>query len=589
MKDRPTAHEDLISVLMKYAQEKPDDLACVYLLDGENEKTAITFSELDRQARAFAATLQKISRFGDRALLLYPSGLDFIVAFFGCLYAGVVAVPTTVPHLKRSTPRLKLMMDDAGAAIACTTQSVYEKIKLLVEDNPEFTKVHWVVSENIADEASLAWHPSHPRPDDIAFLQYTSGSTSFPKGVMITHNNLLQTIRDITIGAEFNEQTVMVSWLPIFHDMGLIYCLLSSLYSGRPCYIMSPVSFLEKPVRWLKAMSTFEATHTAAPNFAFDLCTRKITEDEKASLDLGNLKSVLNAAEPVRWETMKDFANAFKGTGFHFDAFTPGYGLAESTVKVSTKLVDCPPSYCSIDINATQENLIVFLPEGDPNSYKVVNCGVSSIGADIKIVNYETGSLTQKNEIGEIWIHSKSVAKGYWQNPEASKAAFQAMISNDDIGPFLRTGDMGFMHENELYITGRIKDMIIIQGKNYYPQDIELTVEKCHPALRPGCGAALAIQEQYGEKLVVVQEIKREYRKDTHLDEVSNKIRMAVAKNHGLRILAVTLIMPSTIEKTTSGKIQRSAVRESFLHGNLEILHQWHALDMVQKSNPAKK
>ncbi len=586
MTNATSREKNFLSIAMAHAEKTPDALAYIYLIDGEDQQVSITFGELDRQARAFAATLQKISKPGDRALLLYPSSLDFVVAFMGCLYAGVISAPTTVPHLKRSTPRLKLMMDDAKASIACTTQPVYEKISLLVADNPEFSNIQWVISESVPKSAAIEWKKPDIQPDDIAFLQYTSGSTSAPKGVIITNFNLLRTVEDIVFGSDFDNQSTMVSWLPIFHDMGLVYGLLAPLYGGRPCYIMSPVSFLEKPVRWLRAMSKYHATHTAAPNFAFDVCTRKVPEEEKSSLDLSALKFVVNAAEPVRLETMQDFAVAFKKSRFRYEAFAPSYGLAEVTVKATSKKIDQVPSYCSLDVNEIEKNRISFVPDQDPNSYKVVGCGWSAIGADIQIVNSETSQLCAGNEIGEIWIQSDSVAKGYWQTPKASKVTFQAMIAGYDGGPFLRTGDMGFIHERELHITGRIKDMIIIQGKNYYPQDIELTVEKCHEAIRPSCGAAFAITENGAEKLIVVQEVKREYRKSDELAEVANKVRMAVAKNHGLRVNAISLIMPSTIEKTTSGKIQRSATRESFLNKSLEVLYEWHAPDNTATGKP---
>jgi acyl-CoA synthetase (AMP-forming)/AMP-acid ligase II len=579
MTNTATQERNLVAIAIAHAERIPDALAYTYLVDGENQQVSITFGELDRRARAFAATLQKISKPGDRALLLYPSSLEFVVAFLGCLYAGVISAPSTVPHLKRSTPRLKLMMDDAKARIACTTQPVYEKINVLLADNPEFNDIQWIISETVPESAAVEWEKPDFQPDDIAFLQYTSGSTSSPKGVMITSFNLLRTVEDIVIGADFDDQSTLVSWLPIFHDMGLVYGLLTPLYVGRPCYLMSPVSFLEKPIRWLQAISKNHATHTAAPNFAYDVCTRKVSEEEKSTLDLSALKFVVNAAEPVRLETMQEFAAAFKKSGFRYESFTPSYGLAEATVKVSSKKMNQTPSYCSLDINEIERNRISFVADQHPNSYKVVGCGWSGIDADIKIVNFETGKPCASNEIGEIWIHSDSVAQGYWQNPEASKETFQARITGYNGGPFLRTGDMGFIHEGELYIAGRIKDMIIIQGKNYYPQDIELTVERCHNAIRPSCGAAFAITDGETEKLIIVQEVKREYRKSGDLPEVANKVRMAVAKNHGLRVNAISLIMPSTIEKTTSGKIQRSATRESFMQKNLEILYEWHAPD----------
>jgi acyl-CoA synthetase (AMP-forming)/AMP-acid ligase II len=575
---------NLVDIVKIHSKEKPDDIAYTYLVDGEDQEVHITFGELDRQARNFAAALQKVSQSGDRALLLYPSGLEFIVAFLGCLYAGIIAAPTTVPHLKRSTPRLKLMMEDANAKIACTTRAVFEKIQSMLDEDYEFNKVNWIINEDIPENIFDTWKEPEVQPDDIAFLQYTSGSTSSPKGVMISNFNLIRTIEDLVIGSEFNDTSVMISWMPIFHDMGLIYGLLTPLYAGRPCYIMSPVTFMEKPFRWLKAISKYNGTHTGSPNFAFDVCAKKISEEEKLSLNLDKLKYVINAAEPVRLQTMKNFWAAFEKCGFNYDSFVPSYGLAEATVKVSTKKVGQAPSYCTLDVNEIEQNKLVFLAEGDPNGYTNVGCGWTSIGADIQIVNPKTGELAAADEIGEIWIKSDTVAKGYWHNPKATLETFNASIPNYDGGPFMRTGDMGFIYKDELYIAGRIKDMIIIQGRNYYPQDIELTVEKCDPAVRPSCGAAFAIDDSVYEHLIIVQEIKREYRKNDNLQDTANAIRMAVAKFHGLRASAVVLIKPSTIEKTTSGKIQRHATRESFLHGALEVLYEWRAPNLPAKT-----
>jgi acyl-CoA synthetase (AMP-forming)/AMP-acid ligase II len=567
----------LMDVVRYHATHRPDQVAYVYLEDGESDEHPITFRELDRQARAFAAHLQSVVKAGDRALLLYPSGLEFIVAFLGCLYADVIAIPTTVPHLKRSTPRLLLMMKDAEAHVACTTQGVHEKIKFLAEENVEFQDIRWVISEEVDSDGAEKWLQPESQPDNIAFLQYTSGSTSVPKGVMITNFNLMRTIQDLQIGVQFEDDSVMVSWLPIFHDMGLIFGLLTPLYVGRPCYIMSPVSFLEKPFRWLNAISRHKGTHTAAPNFAYELCVRKITDEEKKELDLSRMVGAINAAEPVRLETMREFTKAFTPSGFRYEMFMPGYGLAEATVKVSNKKPGQAPAHCILDANQIQRNKLVFVPETDPNAYPNIGCGWTSIGADIRIVDPATNKPCLPDEIGEIWVQSDSVAQGYWKRPEVSEEVFRARLADSGEGPFLRTGDMGFIHDGELYIAGRIKDMVIIQGRNYYPQDIELTMEKCHPALRPSCGAAFAIDDGEAEHLIVVHEVRREFRKMDNFKEVADAIRMAVAKNHGLRVHAVVLITPSTIHKTTSGKIQRSAVREAFQNDSLEVLYEWRA------------
>lgn len=567
----------LMDALLFHAKQRPDKNAFTYLEDGEDIEISITFGELDRKARAFAAHLQSISQPGSRALLLYPTGLEFVIAYMGCLYAEVIAIPTTVPHLKRSSPRLLLMMKDAEADIACTTQGVYKKIQFLAEEHEEFKNIQWVISEHISERKSDEWIKPESKPENIAFLQYTSGSTSTPKGVMISNFNLLRTIQDMQIGFKADEDTIITSWLPLFHDLGLIFGLLLPILTGGKSYIMSPVSFLERPYRWLKAITKYRSTHTAAPNFAYDLCTRKITEEEKKTLNLRNITVATIAAEPIRLETMQNFSAAFEASNFNYNAFLPGYGLAEATVKVSGKEIGNRPAHCFLDADELERNNVVVVSESGRNAYPIIGCGWSSINADIRIVNPATNIQCPQNEIGEIWVQSDSVARGYWNNPEASMITFQARLADTHDGPFLRTGDMGFIHEGELYITGRIKDMIIIQGRNYYPQDIELTMEKSHEALRPSCGAVFALDDGKTEHLIAVQEVRREFRKSEKLKEVADSIRMAIAKNHGLRAHAVVLITPSTIHKTTSGKIQRSAVRESFSNKSLEVLYEWQA------------
>lgn len=569
--------KSLVDIVRYYASQKKDETAYVYLVDGEDHEAPISFSELDRQSRAFAATLQKITQPGDRALLLYPSGLEFIVAFLGCMYAGVIAIPTIVPHLKRATPRFRSMLGDAHAIVACTQQESFEKLRVLFNEYPEFHELKWVVNESIEAGSEDKWREVAVDTEELAFLQYTSGSTSSPKGAMITHRGLLETIRDLQLGLAFDNNSVAVSWLPIFHDLGLIFGLLMPLCMGRTSYFMSPMAFLEKPFRWLRAISKYKATHSAAPNFSFDLCIQKVTDEEKLFLDFSHLKSMVNAAEPIRLETMQIFSDVFRSCNFDFNSFTPGYGLAEATVKVSGKAHGQNISYCTLDANSLEKHKLAFLPEGAPKSYISVGCGWSSIGADIRIVNPGTKTQCSADEIGEIWVKSASVAKGYWGKPTETENTFQAYLLPSKEGPFMRTGDMGFIHNEQLHITGRIKDLIILQGRNFYPQDIELTIEKCHPAIRPSFGAAFAVEFNQVDHLVVVQEVKREYRKSGEFEEIANSIRMAVARNHGLRVQAVVLIMPSTIQKTTSGKIQRSATRDTFLIGDLETLYEWRA------------
>lgn len=567
----------MVHILRQRASENPDGLAYAYLENGVDVSARITWGELDRQARAFAVKLlAKGNQPGERAIMLYPSGLEFLAAFLGCLYAGIVAVPSIIPHLKRATPRLKAIITDADASIACTTQEMYDKIIPLVEDDPDFTRLSWVINEQVPPALADQWQPPDIACDTLCFLQYTSGSTSAPKGVMISHLNLLKTTEDLKIGAEFSADKTMVTWLPIFHDLGLIYGLLMPMLGGGKCYVMSPVTFLEQPVRWLAAVTKYGATHTGGPNFAYELCCQKITEEEKASLDLSQVIAFANAAEPVRLETMLKFHEAFKSCGLNPHAQRAGYGLAEATVKVSGQRVRQEMVFASLDVPALEANRVRLVDANAPNRYDFVSNGTSEISADLRIVNPVTMEPCAADEISEIWVQSDSVACGYWNRPEATKETFGARLASGE-GPFMRTGDMGFLLEGNLYITGRIKDMILVQGRNFYPQDIELTVEKSHPAMRPSCGAAFAVNDGQTDRLVIVQEVKREFRKAGDYTGMMNAVRMAVAKNHGLRAHSVVLILPGTIAKTTSGKIQRSAACQAYLGGELNVLAAWRA------------
>jgi acyl-CoA synthetase (AMP-forming)/AMP-acid ligase II len=570
--------QTLTDVLRHHAAVHPDQTAFIFLSDGENAEHKLTFGELDRQARAIAARLQSIASVGDRAVLLYPSGLEFIAMFMGCMYAGIVAVPSIIPHLKRATPRVSLILKDAGAKIICTTKEYFENLEPQFAEFPETKGIQWVVNETIPIEESGRWQIPPTDGNTLSFFQYTSGSTSMPKGVMITHTNLLWTIEDLRLGTDCTENDIIVTWLPIFHDLGLIFGLLTPMYAGGLCVMMSPVSFLERPYRWLYAITKYRATLGAAPNFAFELCANKVTDEELAALDLNSLRLIGNAAEPVRYETMLKFAKRFEARGFPYEKFCPSYGLAEATVKVSAPISGQPPKHYPLDGDALEKNKIVIVAPDHPERYDAIGCGWSSIGADIRIVDPVTRQLCAPDEVGEIWVQSGSVAQGYWNRPDVSEEIFKATLADTGEGPFMRTGDMGFIIDNDLFIGGRIKDMIIVQGRNFYPQDIELTVEKCHTAMRASFGAAFSVKDEHeAERLVIVQEVKREFRTLDNFDELINAIRMSVAKAHGLRAHSVVLIRPNTIHKTTSGKIQRIACRAAYLNKSLEVLAEWHA------------
>lgn len=566
--------ETLVDLLQTRAETHPNQLVYTYLEDGEIEGGMLTYGRLHTLASAIAAQLIALNAQNERAVLLYQPGLDYIVAFFGCLYAGVTAVPAYPPHPRRPMTRIKAILDDAQAQFALTTADSLDKLRSRFAEEPTFASLTWLATDTIDPALTETWQkPDVIGPDTLAFLQYTSGSTSTPKGVMISHRNLLSTITDMHRPWNHTPDSVMITWLPIFHDLGLIYGILTPVYGRYHCVLMDPVAFLQRPVRWLQAISHYRGTHSHAPNFAYELCLEKVSDAERDALDLSSWQVTLNAAEPVRLETMQKFAQRFAPCGFRYPVFCPGYGLAEASLKVTAQPIDLLPVSRCLQTAALEQHQLVDADDG----VNIVGCGRSEIGADIRIVDPHTCLPCPPDRVGEIWVRSRSVAQGYWQRPEATAATFAAHLADSDEGPFMRTGDLGFLWQGELFITGRIKDLLIIRGRNIYPQDVELVVEQAHEALRPGCGAAFSITRHNVEQLVVVQEVKRTHLRSLTVDEVITAVRRAIHHEFDIQPYAILLLQTGAVQKTSSGKIQRQGNRAAYLAHELPILAEWHA------------
>ncbi len=566
---------NLVELARHRAVHQADDVAFTYLVDGEHEQVHLTNRELDRQARAIGAWLESLDLVGERALLLYPPGLEFITAFFGCLYAGVVAVPVYPPRRNRSLARIQAIADDAGAKVALTTDIVLRRVEPLIDETPHLKELTWLATCHVPEGMDQRWELPDVHGDTLAFLQYTSGSTGSPKGVMLNHANLLHNSALIAYVFEHTRSGLGVFWLPSYHDMGLIGGILQPLYVGRPNILMSPMAFLQKPFRWLSAITRFGGTTSGGPNFAYDLCVRKITPEERASLDLSSWEVAFNGAEPVREDTIERFAETFGPCGFRREAFFPCYGLAEATLIVSGGHAKRPPVVRSLDAGAMAAGRVGPRHAEDRGARKLVGCGQTMVDQRIVIADPETLKRCPGGRVGEIWVRGPSVALGYWNQPEATKATFQARLKDTGEGPFLRTGDLGFMQEGELFVTGRMKDLIILHGVNCYPQDIEHTVQQSHPKLRPDSGAVFAVDLGSREQLVVVQEVERRVKGD--LSDVFDAICRAVSAEHEMAVDAVVLVKPNSIPKTSSNKIQRRACRQAFLDGSLTVVDQWRA------------
>lgn len=563
------------------AQVHPERPLYTYLENGEQESGTITYAGMDRRARVLAAELQKQMQPGDRALLLYPPGIDYVIGFFGCLYAGVIAVPAYPPdptRLNRTLPRLQAIAADARASLVLTTTPILQMAQFMFAQAPDLAALRWLAHDGLPDTLAEAWRLVPRTAETIAFLQYTSGSTRTPKGVMLSHGNLLHNAKRTAEMMELTEESRMASWLPPYHDMGLIGMLLQPAYRGFHSTLMAPIDFLKRPLSWLRAMSKYQITITGGPNFAYDLCVRKFDPaKEPTPLDLSHLRVLFNGAEPIRPDTLQSFSDTFAPYGFRREAFYPCYGLAEGTLIVSGVRVSDPPATLDVDKAALMQGKIVLNVGGAApqetggKTTRLAGSGRSLVDQTIAIVDPESKTLSLPGQVGEIWARGDSIAQGYWDRPEETAESFAAYTTSGE-GPFLRTGDLGFLHEGELYVTGRRKDMIIMHGQNHYPQDIELTVERSHPALRPGCGAAFAIDVAGEERLVVVQEVNPIDPATT--EAVMQGIRQAVSEAHEIPVYGVALIAPKTMFKTSSGKIQRFACRHAYLEGTLPLVSQ---------------
>jgi acyl-CoA synthetase (AMP-forming)/AMP-acid ligase II len=589
-------HRTLVDMLRTRAQCDAGRLAYTFLIDGEREGDTLTYGELDRRARSIAVLLAARGvRAGDRALLLYPPGLDFIPAFFGCLYAGVVAVPSYPPspgQVARALPRLLAVAADAEASVVLCVDAVASMAEEVSRLVPALQGLTWLATDTVGD-LSAPWREPDIDGASLAFLQYTSGSTSAPKGVMVSHGNLLHNLGYANYVEENDRTSIAVSWLPVIHDMGLIEGVLEPAYAGYPAYLMAPASFLQRPIRWLDAITRYRATNCGGPNFAYDLCVQKIVPAQRRALDLSSWRVAYNGAEPIRRNTLVAFHDAFRDCGFRWKSFYPVYGLAEATLVVSSGRRNDEPVVCEAD--ADRLSATATLVKGDIHARVVplVSSGPASYGTRIVIVDPQSRERCPADRVGEIWIDSPSVARGYWRRPAESAECFQALTRDGD-GPFLRTGDLGVLRDEGLFVTGRLKDLLIVRGSKHYPQDLELTAEQQHELIRPGCAAAFTIEVAGQETVAIVAEVNERVlatnavEREATLAQVVASVRRGIADQHGIQLAAVSLIGIGALPKTSSGKLRRQACRAAFHDVSLHELTRWTQPVVMDHAGPAR-
>jgi FkbH-like protein len=555
----------LIDLLWQRSQEHADKPAYIFLEDGESQRQDLTYEDLYRRASAVAVRLRESAQPGSRVLLLYPSGLDFIAGFFGCLLAGLVAVPAYPPGRSAANSKAKRfhgIVADARPSHILTTSSLESAIAQMdgVRD------IHCISTDGLAGISAELLNPPCVREDTLAFLQYTSGSTSSPKGVMVTHGNILHNERMIQQACLQHEHSTLVGWLPLYHDMGLIGNILQPLYVGSTAVLMAPAAFLQQPIRWLRAISEFAAYSSGGPNFAYELCLSRISKEQCAGLDLSSWRLAFSGAERIRPATIERFSETFAPYGFRRKAFFACYGLAEATLIVSGRFDLQSVSHCGE--TASKSNI------GQPPP-QLVSCGEPVADTSVAIVDPTTLAPSAPGDMGEIWVQSPSVAVGYWGNSELTERVFRACLPGK-AGTFLRTGDLGFLADGELVVTGRLKDLIIIRGQNYHPEDLEYSAAESHPLLRSNPAAAFSVEIDNAEELVIVQGISRFVRDD--LPQIAGAIRDSISAQHGVRLHTVLLVDPAGIPRTSSGKVQRHLCRAQFLNGAFRALAQ-HTLD----------
>lgn len=565
---------NIVDVIRYWVTVRADAEVLRFYPLGEGEFSSHSFAEFNTRCEAIASQLQAYR--GQRAILLFNSGIEFLEALFACFYAGVIAVPAYPPRRNHNLGRLQTLVDDCEPSLFLSTEQVITQAKPLCEEafSQDVNSLPWIETDSLDNKLASDYKSFSPNEGDLAFLQYTSGSTGSPKGVMVSHKNLMCNIRMSEKAFAIPATSRCVSWLPLFHDMGLIGAVMTPLYWGAGAVLMPPAAFLQKPLRWLKLLDEYgklSPVGCPAPNFAYQLCVDQISDEDAAKLDLSNYIFALNGAEPIRSSTIDAFCAKFKKSGFNRTAFVPSFGMAETTL-ISTCHQHGEMVIKNISADRLKENQFV---EDVNSSMQMVSSGTNCDGQTLRIVDPDSLQVLDDNHVGELWLAGDHIAQGYWDNITLNQEIFQA-VTADNQGPFMRTGDLACRSEGEIFITGRLKDLLIIRGRNHYPQDIELTASTAAEGLHLDNAAAFTIDENGEDKLIILQEVLRSHRSSLDIEATAKIMRNAIAREHGLEASAIIFIRFASIPKTSSGKIQHYVCKQQYINDELKVMAQWH-------------
>lgn len=562
--------ETIRDIVCQHATNRAEHLAFISLRSSNSEEVSLTYAQLDNSCQRIAAALQRHEIFGQRVILLLPQGIEFISGFLGILYAGAIAVPACIPrNNKRSWMNFESIIADCTPKVILTCRFVLNKILSCSSDSSAIHAIKFICIEDLNEDTTLNWTPPKVIDSDIAFLQYTSGSTSSPKGVMVSHRNLLHNARFVALNMKHDPSTVIVSWLPLFHDLGLIGIVVQTVFIGATCYMMSPATFSVNPALWLQAISKYRATTSMSSDFGYSLCVNMVRDEQLVNLDLSHWKNALNAAEPIHASTLHSFSVRFRHLGFSDTAFCPAYGMAEATLLITMARYNEQPVLLTVDRLALSQGKLIPLTEHTDGSIEIVSSGRPSDDTDVRIVDPESLELCPDGVMGEVWAEGPSITQGYWNKFKETLDNFNQNIKSIGRTGYLRTGDLGILWNGELFITGRLKDLIIHQGRNIYPQDIEQTVRNCNQAFRVVNGVAFSIEQNEGEDLIIVHEVDRIFRNNVDVEELKKLIREAIWSDHKIPVADIVLIDRALLPKTTSGKVQRQSTKQAYLKGEL--------------------